>query len=307
MRARQSTLRSTSSPTSSQPRDTNPPSTGVPPSPAGRHASGAASVGPAAARTRPVRMLHAHAHEAARARAMSAPAPARVRRLRARRGATPLALATGTCERARRLACFADGLRVASPVQAAAAACGRTRRPPRPRHLRHDQQARHRHHGHEDPAAVMPAGSPLGPGGARPVPVPVCRARSSSRLRPRRRAARPAHHRERPRRLRPGHRRHDGHSKHHRGLHAGAASCNGSTTSPPLARRQPTLTRVALPCIHTAHTTHSRHRLPLVARFHSTTRAQLTRFSCLRAALARQDLLVAHRGRRDPWFVLPAS
>jgi hypothetical protein len=67
-RARRSTPRSTSSPTSSQPRDTNPPSTGVPPSPAGRHACGAASVGPAAARARLVRMLHAHAHEAARAR-----------------------------------------------------------------------------------------------------------------------------------------------------------------------------------------------------------------------------------------------
>ena len=58
--------------------------------------------------------------------------------------------------RARRLACFADGLRVAPPVQAAAAACGRARRPPRPRHLGHDRQARRRHHGH---AAGTPAGS----------------------------------------------------------------------------------------------------------------------------------------------------
>jgi hypothetical protein len=55
--------------------------------------------------------------------------------------------------------------------------------------------------------------------------------------------------------------------------HAGAASRHGSTTSPPLARRQPTLTRVALTCIYTARTTHSRHRLPLAARFHSTARA----------------------------------
>ena len=137
MRARRSNLRSTSSPTSSQPRDTNPPSTGVPPSPAGRHACGAASVGPAAARARPVRMLQAHAHEAACARCPlprlpdsvdSAPAEARCN-LR-----WPSARV-----RTRRLACFADGLRVASPVQAAAAASGRARRPPRPRHLRHDR------------------------------------------------------------------------------------------------------------------------------------------------------------------------
>jgi hypothetical protein len=106
----------------------------------------------------------AHAARArGRARAMSAPAPARLRGLCARRGATPLALAIGTCERAHRLACFADGLRVAPPVQAAAAASGRARRPPRPRHLRHDRQARCRHLGHEDPAAGPPAGSALGP------------------------------------------------------------------------------------------------------------------------------------------------
>ena len=97
-----------------------------------------------------------------RARAMSAPAPARVR---ARRGA-PASQRDATCAghrhvRARRLACFADGLRVAPPVQAAAAACGRARRPPRPRHLRHDRQARRRHHGHEDPAAVTPGLSRL--------------------------------------------------------------------------------------------------------------------------------------------------
>ena len=56
------------------------------PSPAGRHACGAASVGPTAARARPVCMLQAHAHEAARARCLlprlpdsvdSAPAEAR--------------------------------------------------------------------------------------------------------------------------------------------------------------------------------------------------------------------------------------
>jgi hypothetical protein len=163
MRARRSTPRSTSSPTSSQPRDTNPPSTGVPPSPAGRHASGAASVGPAAARTRPVRMLHAHAHEAARARDVRSRACPTPWTPRPPRGATPLALAIGMYERARRLACFADGLRVAPPVQAAAAACGWARRPPRPRHLRHDRQARRRHHVHEDPAVVTPAGSAAWP------------------------------------------------------------------------------------------------------------------------------------------------
>ena len=204
MRARRSTPRSTSSSTSSPPRDTNPPSTGVPPSPAGRHACGAASVGPAAARARPVRMLQAHAHEAACARC---PLP----RLPDSVDSAPAARRDATCDghrhlRARRLACFADGLRVAPPVQAAAAARGRARRPPRPRHLRHDRQARRRHHGHEDPAAVTPAGSAAWPGGAKPVPV--IRARSSSRLRPRRRTARPAHHRVRPRRFQPSHRRH---------------------------------------------------------------------------------------------------
>jgi hypothetical protein len=153
--------RFTSSPTSSEPNDTNPQSTGVP-SPAGRHACGAASVGPAAARARPVRMLQVRAHEAARVQCPlprlpdsvdSAPASAR-RHLR---------LSIGTCERARRLACFADGFRVALPVQAAAAASARARRPPRPRHLRHDRQARRRQHGHEDPAAGTPAGSAAWP------------------------------------------------------------------------------------------------------------------------------------------------
>ena len=63
-------------------------------------------------------------------------------------------------------------------------------------------------------------------------------------------------------------------------------------------------TRLHLRCTH--HTIH-------VIACHSQPAStpppvpQLTRFSCLRAALARQDLLVAHRGRRDPWFVLPAS
>jgi hypothetical protein len=58
---------------------------------------------------------------------------------------------------------------------------------------------------------------PSRPGGAKPVPVKLV-SRSSSRLRPRRRPDRPAQHRVRSRRFRPGHRRHDRHSKHHRGL-----------------------------------------------------------------------------------------
>jgi hypothetical protein len=44
----------------------------------------------------------------------------------------------------------------------------------------------------------------------------VSRARSSSRPRPRRRTARPAHHQVQHRRLRPDHRRHGSHSEHHR-------------------------------------------------------------------------------------------
>jgi hypothetical protein len=109
---------------------------------AGAHASGARARGCARARD-------------VRSRACQIPRPPR--------GAMQLALAIGMYERARRLACFADGLRVAPLVQAAAAASGRARRPPRPRHLRHDQQARRRHHGHEDPAAITPAGTAAWP------------------------------------------------------------------------------------------------------------------------------------------------
>jgi hypothetical protein len=120
---------------------------------------------------------------------------------------------------------------------------------------------------HEDPAVVTPAGSAAWPGGAKPVPLPEIRARSSSsRLRPRRRTARPAHHQERSRRLRPGHRHHANHGV--------ATPAPPLATGPPHHRLlQPTLTRVALTCIYTARTTHSRHRLPLAARFHSTDRA----------------------------------
>jgi hypothetical protein len=125
-------------------------------------------------RTRPcarVRYLHPHLPD-------SAPAEARL----PQRDAT---CAGHRHVRERRLACFADGLHVAPPVQAAAGASGRARRPPRPRHLRHDRQARRRHNGHDDPAVITPAGSAAWPGGAKPVPTkPVCWAWSSSRLRP---------------------------------------------------------------------------------------------------------------------------
>ena len=197
--------------------------------------------------------------------------------------------------RARRLAYFADGLCVATPVQSAAAASGRARRPPRPRQLRHDWQARRRRHGHEDLAAGTPAGSlPLGPCGAKPVPV--SRARSSSRLRP-------VGARLDPLTIECG--LVIGAKTAKANIHTGAASRHGSTTSTPPARCQPTLIRVALTYIYTAHT----HVTACHAEPASTPPPvpQLTRFSCLRAALARQDLLVARGGRRDPWFVLPAS
>ena len=255
--------------------------------------------------------------------------------------------------RARRLAYFADGLCVATPVQSAAAASGRARRPPRPRQLRHDWQARRRRHGHEDLAAGTPAGSlPLGPCSAKPVPVkpvkPVSRARASSRLSGAIDALLDSSAAPSRRRLRPGHRRHmtvtasttaasSGHDPPHalsfrpngrRRLHAqtrpasaervariskapaiterlqrsprrhrrplGGAGVPVShmslgcmavrTMALPLRRRlsqrlnhitaSPTtparLTRVPLTCIYTAHTSHSRHRLPLAARIHST-------------------------------------
>ncbi len=57
------------------------------------------------------------------------------------------------------------------------------------------------------------------------------------------------------------------------------------TPAPPLATgpphhrlSQPTLTRVALTCIYTACTTHSRHRLTLADRFRSTARAPADTF-----------------------------
>ena len=270
-------------------------------------------------------------------------------------------------------------------MQAAAAASGRARRPPRPRQLRHDWQARRRRHGHEDLAASTPAGSlPLGPGGAKPVPVkpvkPVSRARASSRLSgaidalldsltiesgpvdsvlvigastatasttaassghdpPHALSFRPngrrrLHAQTRPasaervariskapaiteRLQRSPRRRRRPRFTHVVGVH-GSANHGVASPAPPLATAQPhhrlphdaSPTRVPLTCIYTAHTSHSRHRLPLAARIHSTSTPtpvpQLTRFSCLRAALARQDLLVDLRGRRDPWIVLPA-
>ena len=129
------------------------------PGPAGSHACIGAlpSVGPAAARARERDRCTCCRCTRARARRPLTRLP----QLRARRGAPASARRT-TCAphrhvRTRRLACFADGLRVAAPVQAAAAASGRARRPPHPRHLRHDQQARRRLYGHDDPTAVTPA------------------------------------------------------------------------------------------------------------------------------------------------------
>ena len=144
---------------------------------------------------------------------------------------------------------FADGLRVSPPVQAAVAACGRAQWPPRPRHLRHDRQARRQHHGHEDPAAVTPR---------------LFRLAQAARC-----------------------------------LLAGRGRPGRLSTCLPQ-------TSLCSSTLHTPHT-HSLHRPPLTVRFHSNAMPQLTRFSCLRAALARQDLLANHPGRRDPWFVLPAS
>jgi hypothetical protein len=64
-----------------------------------------------------------------------------------------------------------------------------------------------------------------------------------------------------------------------------ASTTAASTPAPPLATGpphyrllQPTLIRVALTCIYTARTSHSRHRLPIVARFHSTARAPADTF-----------------------------
>ena len=48
--------------------------------------------------------------------------------------------------------------------------------------------------------------------------------------------------------------------------------------------------RLCYTFIYTAHTTHSRHRLHSQPACPPKPEPQLTRFSCLRAALARQDL-----------------
>ena len=64
---------------------------------------------------------------------------------------------------------------------------------------------------------------------------------------------------------------------------------------------------------HTPHTHFRAHFTTCHLQSDSTPTPvpQLTRFkirfSCLRAAHTRQDLLADRPGRRDPWFVLPAS
>jgi len=127
------------------------------------------SVGPAAARATCAHAAGAHAHA-------RRPFP-RLPQLRARREARRPPR-DSTCARhqhvrMRRLACFADGLRVAPPVQAAAAASGRARRPPRPRHLRHDRQARRRHHGHK---MIRPPSRPRSPAWPRRREACACEA-----------------------------------------------------------------------------------------------------------------------------------
>ena len=105
----------------------------------------------------------ARARGRARLRAMSAPVPARLRKLRARREARRHLRWLSARARAPPCLFCLTACALLPLVQAAADASGRARRPPRPRHLRRDRQARRRHHGHEDPAAITPAGSAAWP------------------------------------------------------------------------------------------------------------------------------------------------
>ena len=170
------------------------------------------------------------AREAACARAISAPAPAR---LRARRGAPASARRQLRWPSARASARAAssvlpDGLRLARCYPGTGSrGCVRSgstaSAPSSSRHLRHDRQARRRHHGHEDLAAGTPTGSAAWPRRREACACETCEAREPGAgileaERRHRRTARLAHHRVRPRRLRPGHRRLDRNSKHHRGL-----------------------------------------------------------------------------------------
>ena len=155
-RARRSTPRSTSSPTSSSPgTPTHHPQVCPPALLAATHAARAAF-------GRHCRFARDRCTccrcTCARAPSAPAPAPTMCSPRGARTSARDATCARHQHVRMRRLACFVDCLRVAPPVQAAAAA-----RPPRPRHPRHDQQTRRRHHCHEDPAAVSPALSRMAP------------------------------------------------------------------------------------------------------------------------------------------------
>ena len=152
-----------------------------------------------------------------RARAPSAPAPAPTTCLPRRAGlrATQLALPIGTCERA------------ASPVLLKACVLLPRCRQPQLRAVGHDghralniSATTGRRKIDTKVARIRPPSRPRSPAWPRrrEKPLPVSRARSSSRLRPRRRTARPAHHRVQRRRLRPDHYRHDRHNKHHHGL-----------------------------------------------------------------------------------------
>jgi hypothetical protein len=97
-RARRSTPRSTSSPTSLQPKDTNPPQVCPPARPAATHAAQLRSALPLRAQGRCACCRRTRTR--LRGRAMSAPAPARLRRLRARREARRHLCWPVTCERA---------------------------------------------------------------------------------------------------------------------------------------------------------------------------------------------------------------
>jgi hypothetical protein len=218
---------------------------------------------PAAARARPVRMLQAHAHEAARERAISAPAP----------GPTPHSprRACLSATPARRHLRWPSARASAPPRLFCLTACALLPRCRQPR-LRAVGLDGHRAldisvtTGRRDVDITVtrirplsrPRALPHGPGGAKPVPV--SRARSSSGLRPRRRTARPAHHQERPRRLRPGHRRHANHGvatpapppatgpPHHRLSHETTAHTHPCSTRLHLHRTHLTLTSPVTAC-----------------------------------------------------------
>ena len=200
-----------------EPRDTNPPKVCPPALPAATHAARAPRSFRSALPLTGAHDAGAHARTHARTRAVRSRACTNYVPAERRAGlrATQLVLAISTCERA------------ASPVLLTTCALLPRCRQPQLRavgldgHRALDISATTGGH-NVDTKVTMIRGRrhvralPLVPGGAKPVLV--SRARSSSRLRPRRRTARPAHHRVQRRRLRPYDYRHGRHNKHHRGL-----------------------------------------------------------------------------------------